>query len=458
MNNWLQLGQEAVETLSGGDFSTLQSFIENRTRLKMTLEDGKIDQVETGRIGGLALTATRGQNTNFFCYSSLNEARDDKPDLPGLLDIQESNGSVSWNEPTDYSMPVDSELTASPTDSKCDRIIEADRVARDYDDRVSQVRVNYSEKTRTIHVIDQDGWIRTEPQQFVNFRVVVIARDDGRRERGHGRIAGYRGEKELFEDRGPEEVASDAAEQAVTALEAEPVDAGPRTVVIGPGFGGTIFHEACGHGFEADHIFEDVSQYAGKMGDKVASEKVTFVDDGSLNNHYGSFCIDDEGTRSGRNVLIKDGIMQGMMSDRKYADLLGVEPSGNGRRQSFNYPVLPRMTNTFIESGTADPESIIEDTEDGIYAAHIGGGQVDPASGDFIFSITEGYQIEDGSITQPIRDAALVGNGPEVLNRIDAVGDDLELRPGVCGKGQWVPVTVGQPTLRVQELTVGGQN
>ncbi len=457
MANWLNLGKDVVETLSGTHFNPLQSFVENRSRLNITLEDEKIDKIETGRVGGLGLTATRGQNTNYFCYSSLDEARNEQFELPGLLGVSGNGNEVGWDNITEYTMPLESKLDVKPNEAKRDRVLEADRSARQYDDRVTQVRVKYSEKKRKIQIVDRKGWIRSEPQQYVNFRVVVVAQEDGRRERGLARVAGYHGKEELFDERDPSTIAEDAANQAVTALEAKPVQAGPKTVVIGPGFGGTIFHEACGHGFEADHIYEDVSRYTGKMGEQVASEKVTFVDDGSLDNQYGSFRIDDEGTLSNRNVLIKDGVMQGIMCDRKYANLLDVEPTGNGRRESFNYPVLPRMTNTFIESGSADPDSIINDTENGVYAPRIGGGQVDPASGDFIFSITEGYKIEDGSIASPIRDAALVGNGPDVLKRIDAVGDDLELRPGICGKGQWVPVSVGQPTLRVQELTVGGQ-
>lgn len=457
MSDWTNLAKRAVETLSPGDFGTLQAYVEDKSRLKINLEDGELDEVLTGRESGLALTAVDGRNTNFFCFAAPGQLERDLEDLPGLLDLPGGTSDLDWESPGEYEMDVGSRLDVTPTEAKKERVLEADRRARAVDDRVQQVRVTYAEKTRSIDVVDRAGWIRSENQQFVNFNVLVIAGEAGQRERGHSRIAGYQG-PEIFEEKGPREVAEEAAEQAVTALEAEPVEPGPRTVVIGPGFGGTIFHEACGHGFEADHVYEDVSRYAGRMGETVASEKVTFVDEGAIDSLSGSFRIDDEGTPSRRNVLIKDGVMEGLMTDRKYADLLDIEPTGNGRRQSFNYPVLPRMTNTYIEAGDADPDSIVEDTEEGIYAAHIGGGQVDPASGDFIFSVTEGYRIENGEITTPIRDAALVGNGPDVLNRIDAVGDDLDLQPGICGKGQWVPVSVGQPTLRVRELTVGGQD
>lgn len=457
MTRWLNLAKDSVSTLASPSFDRVQAFVEQKSSLSMVLEDGEMDQIESGLVSGVGLSADRGQNTNFFCFSSPSDCKDELDNLPDLLEVKEPSESIGWEEPSTHRMPVQNTLDGEPHQSKADRLLEADNKARAFDDRIEQVRVTYSEKNRHIDVIDREGWIRSEPQQYVNFRVFAIASENGRRERGYSRLAGYQGE-DLFQQKTPEEVATKAASRAITALKADPIAPGPKTVVIASGFGGTIFHEACGHGFEADHIYEDVSRYAGRMGDTVASDKVTFVDNGSLENKYGSFRIDDEGVPSQRNVLIRDGVMTGVMSDRKHADLLGRQPTGNGRRESFNYPVLPRMTNTYIEAGNSDAESIIESTEEGIYAAHIGGGQVDPASGDFIFSITEGYRIEHGKITTPIRDAALVGNGPDVLHRIDAVGDDLELRPGVCGKGQWVPVTVGQPTLRVRELTVGGQD
>ncbi len=457
MNDWLKQAKKTVESLSANSFRPLQAFVEDKSRLKINLEDGRIDEVLTGRESGLALSAVDGRNTNFFCYASPRQLENAREELPDLLGVSNGTGSIQWDAPERYAMEVGSTLDVRPSEDKKERVLTADDCGRSFDERVDQVRVTYNEKNRRIGVVDQSGWIREEHQQYINFNVLVIAHADGRRERGHSRLAGYHGE-EIFNEKSPQDVAEEAAEQAVTALEADPVEPGPRTVVIAPGFGGTIFHEACGHGFEADHVFEDVSRYAGRMGDQVASELITFVDQGSVDNEYGSFRIDDEGTPARRNVLIDEGTMVGLMTDRKYANLLDIEPSGNGRRESFNYPVLPRMTNTYIEAGESDPDAIVESTENGIYAAHIGGGQVDPASGDFIFSITEGYRIEDGEITTPIRDAALVGNGPDVLNRVDAVGEDLDMKPGVCGKGQWVPVSVGQPTLRVQELTVGGRD
>jgi TldD protein len=292
MNEWLQEAKTSVESLSGESFRPLQAFVEDKSRLKINLEDGRIDEVLTGRESGLALSAVDERNTNFFCYASPRQVQQAQAELPDLLGVSTGSEDISWNEPEIYEMDVESALDVCPSEEKKERVLEADRCGRSFDDRVDQVRVTYNEKNRRISVVDQSGWIREEQQQYINFNVMVIARENGRRERGHSRLAGYRG-NDIFDDKSPRDVAVEAAEQAVTALEAEPVDPGPRTVVIAPGFGGTIFHEACGHGFEADHVFEDVSQYAGRMGEEVASELVTFVDQGSVNNEYGSFRIDD---------------------------------------------------------------------------------------------------------------------------------------------------------------------
>jgi len=454
---WLSIARGAVEDCNVARFDLLQGFVERRERFQIVLEDGRIEDLESGCEVGLGLTAVEGERTHFYCFSDPDSVSEELRRSRDLLGIRPGEaGSISWGDPRERRMPIERPVDARPSESKLTRVRTADRTARDVDDRIEGVRVRYSESLRSIAVVDREGWIHAEPRCHTGFVVSAIAVEAGRRERGYGRLSGYRGE-ELFDEKSEEELAREAAEQALTALDADPVQPGPTDVVIAPGFGGTIFHEACGHGFEADHIYQDVSRYSDSMGERVAADGVTFVDDASLDNLNGAFRFDDEGTPASRSVLIREGTMEEVLSDRKYAGLLGRNPTGNGRRQSFHHPVLPRMTNTFIEAGEADPEAIVEDTPEGLYAAHIGGGQVDPASGDFIFSVTEGYRIENGTITEPVRDAALVGNGPDVLRRIDAVGDDLELQPGVCGKGQWVPVTVGQPTLRVRDLTVGGE-
>lgn len=455
---WQSTARGAVADWNLPRFDLLHAFLEAGERFRLVLEDGRIEDMECGVDVGMGLQAVEGDRTHFFSFSDPESVSGELARSGEVLGLSPREAEpVDWQDPQERRMPVERDIDARPSSRKLERVREADAIARGRDDRIEQVRVRYTEKRRRVAVVDRAGWVRREPQRYTNFVVEAIAVDADRRERGSARHAAYAGE-EIFDRRAPDDLAREAVDRALTSLEAEPVDPGPRDVVIGPGFGGTIFHEACGHGFEADHIYQDVSRYSQSMGDQVASENVTFVDDGSIENNNGSFCYDDEGTPSSRTVLIRDGVMQAVLSDRKYARLLERDPTGNGRRQSFRHPILPRMTNTFIEAGDADPEAILRETDGGIYAAHIGGGQVDPASGDFIFSITEGYRIENGRLAEPIRGAALVGNGPDVLKRIDAVGNDLELRPGVCGKGQWVPVTVGQPTLRVRDLTVGGQS
>jgi TldD protein len=262
---------------------------------------------------------------------------------------------------------------------------------------------------------------------------------------------------ELFDDTDVEELARIAARRAVTKLSARPAPSGELPLVIASGSGGILFHEACGHGLEADHIVKDASAYAGRLGELVASPLVTLVDDGTVGTEWGTFGIDDEGNEAQRNVLIDHGVLTSYMWDKLRARKEGRTSSGNGRRQSYRHLPMVRMTNTFITNGSDDPDAIVADTPSGVYVARLGGGQVNTATGDFVFGTTEAYLIENGRITEPLRDANLIGNGPEVLSRIDAVAGDFDMCPGTCGKdGQSVPVGCGQPTLRVTAVTIGG--
>jgi TldD protein len=263
---------------------------------------------------------------------------------------------------------------------------------------------------------------------------------------------------ELFDRYDVEELARTAATRALVKLQARPAPSGSMPVVIGKGGGGVLFHEACGHGLEADHIQKNVSAFAGRVGQQVASPLVTLVDDGTLPTEWGAFAIDDEGTPAQRNVLIQDGVLTDYMWDQLRARKAGRDLSGNGRRQSYQHLPMVRMTNTYLLNGASDPDDIVSSTEHGVYVAHLGGGQVNTATGDFVFGMTEAYLIEDGLITEPLREGNLIGNGPKVLEMIDAVGNDFEMGPpGTCGKdGQGVAVGDGVPTLRVTSLTVGG--
>ena len=269
-----------------------------------------------------------------------------------------------------------------------------------------------------------------------------------------GRPIGF----ELFEEYDVEELAQRAAQRAITKLNARPAPSGTMPVVIGCGGGGVLFHEACGHGLEADLVKKQASVFADRTGQKVASELVTLIDDGTMAKEWGAFAIDDEGHPAQKNTLIQDGVLVDYMWDGLRSRSQGRLSSGNGRRQSYQVLPMVRMTNTYIANGATDPQDIIADTQQGVYVAHLGGGQVNTATGDFVFGMTEAYLIEDGKITAPIREGNLIGNGPEVLNQIDALGNDFEMgSPGTCGKdGQGVPVGDGTPTLRVQSLTVGG--
>jgi TldD protein len=334
----------------------------------------------------------------------------------------------------------------------------ANRAARAAGHEVRQVSVRYADSVQRVLIANSDGTLAEDERRFVQLAVAVTA------ERGRARQVGRRARGgqvglELFERHAPEEVARDAAAAAIIMLDAAPATAGPMPVVVGNGWGGVLFHEAVGHGLEADHIAKNSSVYAGRMGDSVASQLVTLVDDATVPGHRGSFRVDDEGVPAQRKAVVERGVLHSYLTDRRRATQLAMPLTGNGRRQSFQHMPIPRMTNLYIEAGGVDPQDIIADTPRGLYVASLGGGQVDSASGQFVFSVTEGYLIDGGKLVTPLRGATLAGDSFSVLAGIDVVGNDFALDPGLgnCGKlGQWVPVGVGQPTLRVSELLVGG--
>jgi TldD protein len=315
----------------------------------------------------------------------------------------------------------------------------------------------YGDNRRQILVANSAGVLASDDQVKSRFAVSCVASGDAGMQTGResvGATVGF----ELFDTVSVEEMARGAAKRALTKLAARPAPSGSLPVVIKQGSGGVLFHEACGHGLEADHIAKDVSVFTGRVGELVASPLVTLVDDGTMGPEWGSLAIDDEGHPAGRNVLIEDGILTDYMWDWLRARKEGRASSGNGRRESYQHLPMVRMTNTYVLAGREDPEEIVRQTPHGVYVAQLGGGQVNTATGDFVFGMTEAYLIEDGQITEPLRDANLIGNGPEVLRNIDVIGHDFAMGPpGTCGKqGQGVPVGDGQPTLRVAALTVGG--
>jgi TldD protein len=334
---------------------------------------------------------------------------------------------------------------------------QADEAARAAGGAIKQVSVVYGDSRRQILVANSEGVLAGDDQVKSRLAVSCVASGDTGMQTGResvGLTVGF----ELFKTVLVEDLGQAAASRALTKLRARPAPSGSLPVVIKQGSGGVLFHEACGHGLEADHIAKDVSVFTGKVGTQVASPLVTLVDDGTMGPEWGALAIDDEGRPSARNVLIENGILTDYMWDWLRARKEGRVSSGNGRRESYQHLPMVRMTNTYVLAGTEDPEEIIRQTPHGVYVAQLGGGQVNTATGDFVFGMTEAYLIEDGQITEPLRDANLIGNGPEVLRNIDVVGNDFAMGPpGTCGKnGQGVPVGDGQPTLRVAALTVGG--
>ncbi|MBS4018376.1 metalloprotease TldD [Azonexus hydrophilus] len=349
-------------------------------------------------------------------------------------------------------------LASLPADAKVKLLERLEGFARALDTRVQQVNASLAGEYEVILVAGSDGRLAADIRPLVRCSISVIVEENGRREQGASG-GGGRFDFGYFDDEVLQRYASEAVHQAVTNLRAEAAPAGQMTVVLGSGWPGILLHEAVGHGLEGDFNRKGSSAFSGRIGERVAAKGVTVIDDGTIADRRGSLNIDDEGNPTQRNVLIEDGILKGYMQDSLNARLSGVAPTGNGRRESFAHLPLPRMTNTMMLAGEHDPQEIIASVKKGIYAANFGGGQVDITSGKFVFSMSEAYLIEDGKVTRPIKGATLIGNGPDALTRVSMIGNDLRLDPGVgtCGKeGQSVPVGVGQPTLRIDGLTVGG--
>jgi TldD protein len=336
---------------------------------------------------------------------------------------------------------------------------EVDKFCRSADPRIGQVIVSLSAVVDTVLVAAADGTLAADVRPLVRLNVQVIAEQNGRREQGTAGGGGRYGYRELLANGRAQALAREAVRQALVNLESVPAPAGSMTVVLGPGWPGVLLHEAIGHGLEGDFNRKGTSAFSGRIGDKVAANDVTVVDDGTLANRRGSLSVDDEGVPSECTTLIENGVLVGYMQDKLNARLMGMKATGNGRRESFAHLPMPRMTNTYMLAGKHDPQEIIASVERGLYAVNFGGGQVDITNGKFVFSASEAYLIENGKVTRPVKGATLIGSGPEVLTRVSMVGNDLKLDEGVgvCGKeGQSVPVGVGQPTLRIELMTVGG--
>jgi TldD protein len=444
---------------TGAGFSEI--FIEDKRSMGASLDDGRVEQVSSGRDSGAGIRVINGETTGFAYTADLSEA--------GLLAAAEaaaaaastgdggthsvSLGALKRQRVNDVRIVPQSVAKAR----KVELLMIANDAARGNNSSIVQVSAGYSDSTRRILVANSDGVFATDEQVRTIFRVSAVANGDAGMQTGYdslGHTVGF----ELFEEESVAELAERAARQAVTKLRARPAPSGAMPVVIKCGSGGVLFHEACGHGLEADLVARGASVYAGRTGELVASPLVTLVDDGTMSREWGAIGIDDEGHASQRNVLIQDGILTDYMWDHIRSRNEGRTPSGNGRRQSYEHLPMVRMTNTFVLNGTEEPDDIVRATEKGVYVAKLGGGSVNTATGDFVFGMTEAYLIENGEITEPLREGNLIGNGPQVLADIDLLGNDFAMGgPGTCGKdGQGVPVGDGQPTLRVKSMTIGG--
>jgi TldD protein len=426
------------------------------------LEDGIIKTGSHHAGVGVGVRAISGEKTG-FAYS-------DEISLPALAESsravtaivrQGQQGRVqTWTRtPAPMLYAAVDPLSSWPTEKKLELLRRADTAARAADPAVTQVMASLMGSRELVLVAAADGTLAADLRPLVRLSVSVIAERNGRREQAQSGAGGRGTYADFFGGDAVERHAREAVRQVCVALEAGPAPAGNMTVVLGPGWPGVLLHEAIGHGLEGDFNRKGTSAFAGRIGERVASELCTVVDDGTLPGRRGSLSMDDEGVPSQCTTLIENGILKGYIQDKLNARLMGLTPTGNGRRESFAHLPMPRMTNTYMRAGPHDPAEIITSVKKGLYAVNFAGGQVDITSGNFVFSASEAYLIEDGRITRPVKGATLVGNGPEVLTRVSMVGHDLQLDQGigVCGKdGQSVPVGVGQPTLRVDGLTVGG--
>ncbi len=426
------------------------------------LEDGLVRTGTHSQEQGVGIRAISGDKTGL--------AYTDEIVLPSLLQASSAARAIAsdgkqgkvqaWSrqEPKALYLPDDPMAVLGAAD-KVDLLRQIDTYARSLDPRVSEVVVSLAATHETILVAATDGTLAADVRPLVRLNVSVIAEHEGRREQGSDGCGGRFTYTELVQRETWQAVADDAVRQALTNLDADDAPAGTMTVVLGPGWPGVLLHEAVGHGLEGDFNRKGVSAYSGRIGEKVAADCVTVVDDGTIERRRGSLSVDDEGTPTSQTVLIENGILRGYMQDKLNASLMNTRATGNGRRESFAHLPMPRMTNTFMLPGSHDPQEIIGSVDKGLYAVNFAGGSVDITSGRFVFSASEAYLIENGKITRPVRGATLIGNGPDVMNRVTMVGNDLKLDAGmgVCGKeGQSVPVGVGQPTLKIEGLTVGG--
>jgi TldD protein len=444
---------------NGGDLAEV--YLENIETLNLSLDDGRLEKATQGNDIGGGVRVFYG-NTAAYAYTddlsetALSEAA--RAAAAAARGTNEPRVAVDLTRTqSSLDFPVERPFGEMSTAEKAAILRQMDATARAYSPYISQVQAVYNQTRRRVWIYNSDGLWVEDDRQILEFGTAVTAQRDDTIQRMITGLGGQMG-LELLDGKDPVAMAQEAAESAVIMLDARPAPAGEMPVVISNGWGGVLFHEACGHCMEADFVTKGASAYTGLVGERVGPDFLTAIDDGTIPGRRGSIRFDDEGTPSHRTVLIENGILKKYMWDLTEARRVGRKSTGNGRRQTFRHMPMPRMTNTYIDAGPHDPEEIIRSVKKGLYAKRLGGGQVEIGRGDYVFGVTEGYLIEDGQLTAPVRGATLVGNGPDTLKQMDMIGTDVALDPGrgTCGKGQAARVSVGQPTVRVPKLTVGG--
>ncbi|MFY0621543.1 MAG: metalloprotease TldD [Pelagimonas sp.] len=447
------------ETLQGAEDGEL--FLERRRSESVVLDDGRVKTASYDAAEGFGLRAVKGEVAGYAHATEINEASLTRASQTARLAIGDGGGVMAPPPVgTNKRLYTDSDpIGGVPFPVKIETLREIDAFARDLDGRVVQVTATIAASLQEIAILRPEGGLITDVRPMTRVNVSVIVEQDGRRESGTAGGGGRVSLDGLLDPQDWQSKAKEALRVALVNLEAVPAPAGVMDIVLGSGWPGILLHEAIGHGLEGDFNRKGSSAFAGLMGQQVAAKGVTVLDDGTIPDRRGSISVDDEGTPSGKNVLIEDGKLVGYMQDRQNARLMGVAPTGNGRRESYAHIPMPRMTNTYMLGGDADPKDIVGDLKDGIWAVGFGGGQVDITNGKFVFSCTEAYRVENGKVGAPVKGATLIGEGANALKKIRALGNDMALDPGMgnCGKqGQWVPVGVGQPTVMIGGLTVGG--
>ncbi|MGF7008837.1 metalloprotease TldD [Aminobacter sp. BE322] len=448
-----------ADTIAGADDGEL--YVEYREGEALMFDNGRLKTANFNTDQGFGLRAVAGEATGYAHASELSEA--------ALLRASDAVSAVKGGySGTLAAAPArtnrhlygeDNPIPSPSFEAKAKLLQEIDAWVRAKDPRVRQVTASLASSWQHVEILRGDGHVVRDIRPLVRMNVAVVVGDGDRQESGSYGVGGRKSFDEFLTEESWQGAASEALRQALVNLEAIPAPAGTFDIVLSSGWPGVMLHEAVGHGLEGDFNRKKTSAFAGLLGQQVAAKGVTVVDDGTIAERRGSLTVDDEGTPSARNVLIEDGKLVGYMQDRQNARLMGMEATGNGRRESYAHQPMPRMTNTYMTSGDMTPEEIIASVKTGIYAVSFGGGQVDITSGKFVFGCTEAYMIEDGKVTQPIKGAMLIGNGPDAMHRVAMVGNDMKLDTGIgmCGKaGQGVPVGVGQPHLRMNQMTVGG--